>query len=879
MPIKRLGQQAQTEPPKEAAPGGAPKPPTKPLKRLPSQDRPPASGTPGAPDLSNMTFEEWERQQNPPEQPVEQVDEAEKLLEEVPDWIAAGTPPPAPGSAPAGAEFMPDWFMGMEERPKGEAPDWFANMDLTSAPLVGPETIQTPPAAPITPPAPAAPAATSAADEVPDWFKGDVGAGELDFNALFAAGVAPAPSPAPILIPETPVTPAPPAPVPSPLTQPAEDTFGQMAQAPEEPAAVPAEEIPDFLKETAPPAPPAPELPPAAPPKPSGMLSQMPAAPRAETGESNKAGEAPDWMRDITPVPATSVSAPQDTKVEDLDWMADLGELPSMGPAAPQAPTPFAGVGPDADASQIDIDSLLNLPSSGTLETPAPVSETALAPQQEVDLETSDLDLLLGPAEAAAPGRIERLRSGAVPAAPIEPGTESLPAESIPEWVADLKPTGEPIPIRIGDQVVRLEEKPVAPLNEAMRRLRERGKALRALAAQTPAATSGPLAGITNTLAAATDFVQSSTTPAVVKTVISDLQARRVEMVRSLLKLDEATTKHPELDETPEQHADRLTGEAAEIQRKARSRPRLKPDRILITLLLALAIVAPFFTDAANLVSVPDAKGVTPTFESVTRAVGSLQSGQLVLVAFEYGPTAAGELDDLARVVLRDLFQRKARLVIVSTNPAGAMHARAFMSSLSGQLKIVPALAARKDYILLGYVPGGAAGVRTLASALQAPAGEINLNQQLLFKTDIEGQPSGLSDTDIAVLRRAPAFVLTEGPEDVRNWAEQYRPISPVEPTENMHVVLLSSVGASAVAASYVGADPHFVGPLVGLRDAMVYHAVRFPTETAATNADRKRAEQRWQSIGLAGWLAALVILVGAALNMVRDLTRRRRTR
>ncbi|HLY28521.1 MAG TPA: hypothetical protein VKQ72_19395, partial [Aggregatilineales bacterium] len=163
--------------------------PPRTIKKLPGKSAPlpPQQG-----DSSNPTsFEDWERAQNaPPPEPEPELPDS--LLDEVPDWFQSSEPTP-PGAAPAagGAEFMPDWFAGLEEQSADEAPDWFKNVDLSGAALVGPESVQalTPAAPEPTPQQPTAPTAGASGDDAPDWFTGGgTGLEELDFNSMFAGG-------------------------------------------------------------------------------------------------------------------------------------------------------------------------------------------------------------------------------------------------------------------------------------------------------------------------------------------------------------------------------------------------------------------------------------------------------------------------------------------------------------------------------------------------------------------------------------------------------------------------------------------------------------------------------------------------------------------
>ena len=68
--------------------------------------------------------------------------------------------------------------------------------------------------------------------------------------------------------------------------------------------------------------------------------------------------------------------------------------------------------------------------------------------------------------------------------------------------------------------------------------------------------------------------------------------------------------------------------------------------------------------------------------------------------------------------------------------------------------------------------------------------------------------------------------------------------------------------------------DQRVIGPLVGLRDAIIFQAQRqqSPTDKAA-----KLVEQRWQSIALATLVATLIILIGTAINAVSFRRRARR--
>ena len=179
---------------------------------------------------------------------------------------------------------------------------------------------------------------------------------------------------------------------------------------------------------------------------------------------------------------------------------------------------------------------------------------------------------------------------------------------------------------------------------------------------------------------------------------------------------------------------------------------------------------------------------------------------------------------------------------------------------------------ARQDYVVLRYLPAGAAGVRSVVNAIYASS--ASFNSQTEFTLDVEGQPSGLNvATDLATLQTSPAIVLAETPEDVRNWAEQYKiPAGLPAGTAPARIILGVSAAAAAAARAYSTAlSSTVIGPLIGLRDVTLYQ-VAYQTPVSANGADR--LNQRWQSVGLGALVSALLILFGALFSLIGALRR-----
>ena len=95
--------------------------------------------------------------------------------------------------------------------------------------------------------------------------------------------------------------------------------------------------------------------------------------------------------------------------------------------------------------------------------------------------------------------------------------------------------------------------------------------------------------------------------------------------------------------------------------RRRRRRPRLRPGggRFLVSLVLVSGMLLPFYNPLTRF-----GEGAPVEFpadspqETLYQALDDLSAGDLVLVGMEYGPTAAGELDTVAGVLLRHLLLR-----------------------------------------------------------------------------------------------------------------------------------------------------------------------------------------------------------------------------
>ena len=97
---------------------------------------------------------------------------------------------------------------------------------------------------------------------------------------------------------------------------------------------------------------------------------------------------------------------------------------------------------------------------------------------------------------------------------------------------------------------------------------------------------------------------------------------------------------------------------------------------------------------------------------TVYNLLDNLSADDTVLFGFEYGPTAAGELDPLADLMLRHIVAQGAVPLIVSSNPIAIVHAQNIIREINRSVASAGNwLGARHcNYHILRYLAGRLAG-------------------------------------------------------------------------------------------------------------------------------------------------------------------------
>ena len=119
-------------------------------------------------------------------------------------------------------------------------------------------------------------------------------------------------------------------------------------------------------------------------------------------------------------------------------------------------------------------------------------------------------------------------------------------------------------------------------------------------------------------------------------------------------------------------------GDERRLPRPARLFSLSAIPRLLGAALLLLTVSLPFVSSDFAEGELPPADFAEdrPGATDFYNLLDNITQDDYVLVAFEYGPAAAGELDLLAELLLRHIFAQRATPLIVSSNPIAVVHAQ-----------------------------------------------------------------------------------------------------------------------------------------------------------------------------------------------------------
>lgn len=257
-------------------------------------------------------------------------------------------------------------------------------------------------------------------------------------------------------------------------------------------------------------------------------------------------------------------------------------------------------------------------------------------------------------------------------------------------------------------------------------------------------------------------------------------------------------------------------GPTPDVQRTEGWFPRV--GRIVLYLAVLLVALLPTFSGGQVNPLVQPREAVS----SLVGALGALSPDSTVLLSFDYGPTYAGEMNTLALDIVRHLAGRSVGVVAMSTRPEGVGLAEHILQTVAEDL---PEYRYGEQYVVLGYLAGQAAGLRSLSNAI----GDA-------FKTDaVQSQPL----ENLPVMRGVPdiasfgqIIVISDDSQSVQRWIEQVGSRKQVQ----LGAVVAASVEPLLVPYRQTGQLQHLVAGIPAAAEYEVASSVR-PTALLSTDS------------------------------------------
>jgi hypothetical protein len=852
----------------------------------------------------DMTYEEWERYQQEQEQVAQRADEID-LESEVPDWfrdnveigdaersldslllpdmddepdmLSSAPESDEASSAATDANFVPEWFLGLEEQSLDESPDWVreATSSTDISGLTDTTAFELPPMDDIVPADSDEDAMPEMEAEPPDFFAMATPAEDVDredepedFGAMFLEG----------------------------------DDDTQIDDVESDFNELVADDVDDlhafddllFDQDAAEPEPAMPQPPSDA--DDDDWLADLTGDTGADDDmflDEDFAAE-PEWMRDAEPTLIDTDTAEDDLfasmmadepasagGLED-DWLGgvDFADVDDDDFLAPEDPEP-APATTAATAATTDDDDFFGPKQTGNLDDTladilgdAPREDRSLARDdkergvsaQQAETDISDLF------EGVDEDFLEAL-SSTEPLGAVRDDESRLTGAALfegPEWVDELRPDQQ-VRLSAGGVEIEFDQRALSALPENVRQLRSEAvdyvQSNDEQNAEETVIEEGTLAGISGGLSPlALAPPQEVILP--VGATITEQQQKRIDMLDAALEVSREEIRAAEADD--------LSQAAAKPRRKTRRRVGTrKLDRLLVAVAMLVAVIVPFMNDSFHVSNDPDTSALNVQQAAVLATVAALEPGDRVLVAFEYGPTAVGELNPLAEAVLRDVLAQQAVPITLSTNPLGGLNGRYVLDSLATDTALLSALerdrlTAGEDYYTLRYLAGGPVAIRSLSRDATTAS--------FVFSTDSSGENTGLNIGRVDADDFAMVLIIGETTDDIRNWAEQFD-------VDGLPKFALVTTGIEPIASSYTTTEPTtgFQGYLAGYRDTYRYNNLRNTalraTPPTSSDLDIPDTElSQWHSLALGALSAAGIIVLGVLFNLLRSLVRGRRS-
>jgi hypothetical protein len=437
-------------------------------------------------------------------------------------------------------------------------------------------------------------------------------------------------------------------------------------------------------------------------------------------------------------------------------------------------------------------------------------------------------------------------------AVPSEDADAISAAMETPDWLSAVLPSAAPAEESAPAAVPAEEAIGPAKLPswvQAMRPVEVAMGAAPSAAEETPTEVQGPLAGLHGVLPAIPGAAAPSGKPRAysAKLVATEQQQAQAALLERILAAEASPTPM------------RAAGQV------------LPTQRVLRWALSALVILVLGAVLASRMQSFQLPSGVPNETVAAITAIESMPEGAPVLLVFDYQPATVGEMEATGASLIDHLLLLKhPNIALISTSPTGPALAERFMSTvLAGR-----AYARGAQYVDLGYLPGGLAGVYNFA---QDPRSAKPLD----FATK-SANPAVWESAALAPVQRysdfAAVIVLTDSVESGRTWVEQTQATR-----GNSLLVFVASAQAGPMLLPYVdsGQANGMVAGIYGASGTEQRNAgspaVSGLPGSAPTDGEAPGYVRRyWDAYSAGLYLAVILIVLGALANAWLGLRDRR---
>jgi len=562
--------------------------------------------------------------------------------------------------------------------------------------------------------------------------------------------------------------------------------------------------------------------------------------PKAAPISQDPGENIPDWLEGI----GTSISSDEIEPEEAIpDWISKFSDDDQRVPTDEQRPGDtipewLSEIESDSESIDVKIQALSSEP--GKSEEPEVTEEGDLEKWfSDLDKTTSSV---IGPEEESKEeipswlkslgnvvsgtvkdDSIPEIDDGAISpfVSPDEFDDDLLDIESLPDWITPES--------GVTDAVQGTDDPKLTPAD-----LPGWLAAIRPVAGETPSLpiedgspeSAGPLAGLRNILSAEPEIAQFQNPPIyATKLQITPTQQAHADIFQKLVSIEGQAEAIPQPPLVSTQRA----------------------LRWLIAFLLTLAIGF-IVISGSQTVPLPNKKTIPETTNEASRIINGLPKQAIVLVAFDYEPGTMGEMHAAAAALVDHLMRKEIRLALVSTLPTGPATAEYFIKTT----QLEHEYASGTQYINLGYIPGGAAGLLSFA---QTPKWVFPLSHDHIepWGTTVLQNIDSISDFALVI-------VITNDHDTARSWIEQVKPRIGTIP-----LLTVVSAQVEPMVRPYFGTgdNAQVRGIISGLPGGAAY-------EVAV--GEKNLGTAYWDAFSVGVILAVGVILIGGIVNTIQIL-------